>query len=45
MPAGGRQQASGLRPECLSFFEIIAQSIANIAPSAVVLPVSTPGRE
>lgn len=25
---------SGLRPECLSFIEVIAQSIANIAPTA-----------
>ncbi len=34
MPTVTRQQISGLRPQCLSFYEVIAQSIANIAPSA-----------
>lgn len=35
-------QASGLRRDCLSFMEVVAQSLANIAPSAtpaLIIPV------
>ena len=34
MTTEARPQVSGLRSECLSFSEILAQSVANIAPSA-----------
>lgn len=32
--AAGPEHASGLRRDCLSFAEVVAQSVANIAPSA-----------
>ena len=34
MTAYSKQRTSGLRPDCLSFPETLAQSVANIAPAA-----------
>jgi len=36
MTVDSRRSASGLRQECLSFPEILAQSVADIAPAAMV---------